>query len=57
VDIATLFPGLANSNGAVGYYIFDTTKLANGIHTISWLAADDTGNSQGLGGRYFTVLN
>ena len=24
-DIATLFPGYANSNGAVGYYILDTT--------------------------------
>ena len=27
-DIATLFPGLANSNGAVGLRTIDTTTLA-----------------------------
>ncbi len=28
-DIATLFPGYANSNGAVGYYSLNTTAYAN----------------------------
>ena len=37
-DIATLFPGLANSNGAVGFFYIDTTKLTNSVHTISWNA-------------------
>ena len=53
----TAFPGLKNSNGAVGYYIIDTTKLANGLHTISWVATDNAGNAQGLGSRFFTVQN
>ncbi|MGH9665223.1 MAG: hypothetical protein ACRD9L_12430, partial [Bryobacteraceae bacterium] len=35
-DIASLFPSLANSNGAVGLFSIDTTALANGIHTIAW---------------------
>jgi hypothetical protein len=57
VDIATLFPGLQNSNGAVGYFYIDTTKLTNGLHTISWLARDNAGNAAGLGSRYFNVQN
>ena len=56
-DIASLFPGLRNSNGAVGYYMIDTTKLANGEHSISWTAIDSAGNSNGIGSRYFNVQN
>jgi hypothetical protein len=57
VDIATLFPGLQNSMGAVGYYYIDTTQLTNGLHTISWVATDSAGNAAGLGSRYFNVQN
>jgi hypothetical protein len=56
-DIATLFPDRNNSNGAVGYRILDTTALANGVHTISWIVTDDHGISEGIGSRYFTVSN
>jgi hypothetical protein len=56
-DIAELFPGLQNTNGAVGYYILDTTLLANGVHTIEWGVADNAGNAEGIGSRYFTVSN
>ena len=56
-DIATLFPGLANSNGAVGYYVIDTTTMANGLHNIAWGVVDDHGNATGIGSRYFWVLN
>ena len=56
-DIATLFPGYANSNGAIGYYILDTTTLANGIHTIAWSVTDNLGRVTGVGSRYFWVLN
>ena len=56
-DIATLFPGLCNSNGAIGFFYFDTTQLANGVHTISWVASDTAGHQDGLGSRYFTVAN
>jgi hypothetical protein len=56
-DIAALFPGYANSNGAVGYFILDTTAYANGTHTIYWTAEDDAGNIDGIGSRYFNILN
>ncbi len=56
-DIRSLFPGYGNSNGAVGYYILDTTRLANGLHTISWVVTDNLGNSEGIGSRFFNVQN
>lgn len=56
-DIATLFPGLQNSGGAVGYFVIDTTKLANGVHTIAWVVTDSAGRATGIGSRYFSVVN
>lgn len=56
-DIATFFPGLANSNGAVGFYYIDTTTLAGGLHTISWNVFDNQGRGDGIGSRYFSVSN
>ena len=56
-DIATLFPGYANSNGAVGLFVLDTTTLANGLHTIAWSVTDDLGRAEGIGSRYFWVQN
>jgi hypothetical protein len=56
-DIADGFPNYANSNGAVGYYYLDTTLYANGVHTISWSVTDNAGNTDGLGSRYFNILN
>ena len=56
-DIASLFPGYNNSDGAVGYYYLDTTVYANGVHTIAWTVTDDAGNSDGIGSRYFTIVN
>jgi hypothetical protein len=56
-DIATVFPGYANSNGAVGYFVFDSTTLPNGLHTIAWQVTDNGGHSQGIGSRFFTVSN
>jgi hypothetical protein len=56
-DIANLFPGFANSGGAVGFFHINTTTLANGVHTISWNAFDNLGHGEGLGSRYFNVTN
>jgi hypothetical protein len=57
VDIATLFPGYSNAGGAVGYFYIDTTKLTNGLHTISWSVTDNAGAASGIGSRFFTVQN
>jgi hypothetical protein len=56
-DIASLFPGYANSDGAIGYFYIDTTTYENGVHTIQWTASDSAGNTDGIGSRYFTIRN
>ena len=56
-DIAALFPGYANSNGALGHFRLDTRPLTNGVHTLSWQVIDNNGNAQGIGSRYITVIN
>jgi len=57
VDVATSFPGLNNSSGPVGAFFLDTTKYANGVHTIYWIATDDQGAADGIGSRYFNIMN
>jgi hypothetical protein len=56
-DIAELFPGYANSDGAHAYFDFDTTAYANGVHTIYWTASDNAGHTDGIGSRYFSIQN
>ncbi|MCP4220767.1 MAG: hypothetical protein GY765_39430 [bacterium] len=56
-DIAGFFPGLLNSGGSQAHLRFDTSKYANGLHTIAWLVTNDAGNAEGIGSRYFTIYN
>jgi hypothetical protein len=56
-DVATLFTGYANSNGAAGYFDIDTASYDNGLHTIQWTAEDSGGNKDGIGSRYFIIQN
>jgi hypothetical protein len=56
-DIATLFPGYANSDGALAYFDFDPTQYSNGIHTLEWIVTDNAGNSDGIGSRFFYIQN
>lgn len=56
-DIAGYFPGYANSDGAGIKFTIDTTAYSSGIHTIYWIAADDAGNADGIGSRYFSIQN
>lgn len=56
-DIESLFPGYANTDGAVGFFIINTTTLSNGLHQISWSVTDSAGNATGIGSRFFTVQN
>ncbi|MCP4151612.1 MAG: hypothetical protein GY757_27965 [bacterium] len=56
-DIAQLLPGYNNSNGAMGQFTLDTTLYENGVHTIAWSVADDAGNVDGIGSRYFSIRN
>ncbi|MBW2593848.1 MAG: hypothetical protein JRE58_12765, partial [Deltaproteobacteria bacterium] len=56
-DIAALFPGYLNSDGAVGFYILDTTAYLNGVHNIAWSVTDDDGAVDGIGSRFFEIQN
>src|SRR5207302_1109249 len=44
-------------NGAVGYMYLDTTKMTNGLHTISWNVYDNKVRGNGIGSRFFNVFN
>jgi len=57
VDVSNSFPGLNNSSGPVGAFYLDTTKYANGVHTIYWIATDDAAATDGIGSRYFNIVN
>jgi hypothetical protein len=56
-DVAALFPGYANSHGALAYFDFDTAAYENRVHTIQWTAIDNAGHVDGIGSRYFTAQN
>ncbi len=56
-DIAALFPGYANSQGAVGVFDLDTTAYEDGMHNIAWSVEDNAGNVDGIGSRFFWILN
>ncbi len=56
-DIAGRFPDYSNSNGALGFLKIDTGTYANGSHHMWWIVTDNAGNSDGIGSRFFNILN
>jgi hypothetical protein len=56
-DIAGSFSGFSNGSNSGGAYYIDTTVLSNGVHSIGWLVYDSCGRGDGIGSRFFTVLN
>jgi hypothetical protein len=52
-DIAEIFPGYNNSQGAGSYFQLDITPYRLGKHTIAWSVTDDAGNTAGIGSRIF----
>jgi hypothetical protein len=56
-DVSRLLPGYVNSNSAGGYYTIDTTAFFTGVHTIAWAVSDSAGNVDGIGSRYFIIVN
>jgi len=56
-DIAASFSGFSNGNNSGGASYFDTATLTNGTHQIGWLVYDSCGRGDGIGSRFFTVLN
>jgi hypothetical protein len=54
---ATKHRNLDVGRGPQAGYWLDTTTLSRGIHTIVWGVTDSAGRGEGIGSRYFTVLN
>jgi hypothetical protein len=48
------YPAVVRALGVIG---FDTTALANGVHTIFWIVTATNGQQDGIGSRFFTVSN
>jgi len=58
-DLTALFP-VANYPGinfALGVFAFNSTTLADGVHTIAWVVTDSLNHTQGIGSRFFRVFN
>ena len=45
------------ARGPIGAYVFDTTALSNGRHSIVWSVTDSAGRVDGIGSRDFIVFN
>ncbi len=56
-DIADLFSNYLNSHGAFGFITINTTTFRNGTHQIWWIAKDNAGNADGIGSRFFNIIN
>ncbi|MBL0156488.1 MAG: hypothetical protein IPP47_05225 [Bryobacterales bacterium] len=56
-DVASIFPGYANSNSSAGQYLLDTTAFSNTMHTMAWIVYDNLGHGDGIGSRFFHILN
>ena len=53
----TLFRNLDSASAPIGAYTFDTSTLTDGLHTIAWSVSDSAGRNEGIGSRFFNVLN
>jgi hypothetical protein len=53
----TRFRNLDVGRAPIGAYVLDTRTLTNGLHTIAWSVRNSAGITEGIGSRFFTVLN
>jgi hypothetical protein len=57
-DIDAAFEPLGfNTSQANRVLAIDTTKFANGVHTIGWLVTDSNGRTDGVGSRFIRIQN
>jgi len=59
LDILSIFPpGIYLDANNPGFSMsLNSTDFSNGIHTIAVVAADNAGNTNGIGSRYFNIRN
>ncbi|MCA1650155.1 MAG: hypothetical protein LC753_07680, partial [Acidobacteria bacterium] len=58
-DLTALFPASTypGVNQALGVYNFNPSLLPNGLHTIAWGVTATNGQADGVGSRFFNVIN
>lgn len=56
-DIAASFPGFSDSSAAGGAAALDSRRYPNGTYQIGWLVYDSCGNGEGIGSRFFSIVN
>ncbi len=56
-DVKNLFPNHLNSAGSMAIFDLDTRMFENGLHQLEWSVRDNAGNLDGIGSRYFRILN
>ncbi len=54
---ATRYRNLDAGRAAIGSFTIDTATLSNGLHTIAWSVTDSANRTEGIGSRFFNVLN
>jgi hypothetical protein len=54
---ATRYRNLDSGRAAIGSYVINTATMTNGLHTIAWSVTDSNGRTEGIGSRFFNVLN
>jgi hypothetical protein len=53
----TKFRNLDAGRGPIGVFTINTATLSDGLHTIAWGVADSAARGEGIGSRFFNVLN
>jgi hypothetical protein len=53
----TKYRNLDAGRSAIGAFTINTATLSNGLHTIAWSVTDSAGRTEGIGSRFFNVLN
>jgi hypothetical protein len=53
----TRYRNLDAGRSAIGSFTINTATLSNGLHTIAWSVTDSAGRTEGIGSRFFNVLN
>jgi sugar lactone lactonase YvrE len=54
---ATRYRNLDAQRAAIGAYVINTTGMTSGLHTLAWSVTDSANRTEGIGSRYFNVLN
>lgn len=56
-DVQANFTGFVNAGTPGCRFLLDTTVYADGLHNIAWIVRDAAGRQDGVGSRFFSIIN